>query len=333
MKELAKINMVKQAVNSFNASFFPVKSGLAKAAFKDGLDIGKIVKQIMDKLKEALKDKIPTVKVDMANLMEGRLDFQIGLPDVPDINEFFEADSLIPPMLKNAWKRINGKGGLVECLKECASKLKELKPHIEEAINAVKELPTDPNKIKEASKKALTDKKITPFDVPKIPGKMKGNGEQLGRTPQVLQDVVNNLKSTVEELVEALKGAGQDAGSGNHSAVLGTVTGAVTDLSDTVNTVNGLGQEEPATNGETAEAPQTKATTEVESKVVDQEAKNAESTNVPQTQATTEVESKVVDQEAKNEESTNVPPPKQNAAPPEVEEVLQAEPSKCYGCF
>jgi hypothetical protein len=298
--------MVKQAVNNFNASFFPVKSGLAKAAFKDGLAIGKIVKQIMDKVKEALKDKIPTVKIDTAQLMEGQLDCQIGLPDVPDINEFFEANDAMPPMLKNAWKHINGKGGLVECLKECAAKLKELKPQIEEAIEAVKQLPTDPDKIKEAAKKAVTDKKLTPFDVPKIPGKMKGNGEQLGRTPQVLQDFVNNLKSTVEELVEALKGAAQDAGGDEHPAVLAPLTGAVTDLSGAV---NGLGQEDPKTNGDMAEATQTRALTEGDSKVVDQG--------------------------AKNNESTSDPPPKQNAAPGDgdVKEVPQADTGKKCGCF
>lgn len=210
-KELAKINMVKRAVNNFNHGFFPVKAGLAKAAFKDGLNVVKIVKPMMEKLKEALKGMTPKVDCDPQGLLEGKLDFKISLPDSPDINSFIEKSDAIPPMLKKAWKHIYGEGGMVDCLKECAAKLAEVKPQVDEAIEAIKALPTEPEKIQEAAQKAVTEKKIGMLEAPKIPEKLKKNVEQLSRTPDILKEFMENLKGTLADLIEALGGAAEDA--------------------------------------------------------------------------------------------------------------------------
>jgi hypothetical protein len=172
--------------------------------------------------------------VDVNGLMEGKLDFNISLPDSPDINTFIEKSELMPPMLKKAWKHINGEGGMVDCLKDCATKLKELKPQVDEAVEAMKALPTDPEKIKEAAKKAVSDKKITPFDVPKIPGKMENNAKQLSRTPDILKEFMENLKTTLQDLVESLGGAAKDAGADKDTSALTSLVEATKDTMETV---------------------------------------------------------------------------------------------------
>merc|ERR1712216_510166 len=101
----------------------------------------------------------------------------------------------------------------------------------DEAVEAIKALPTDPDKIKEAAKKTVSDKKISPFDVPKIPGKMKNNGEQLSRTPEVLKEFMENLKTTLQDLVESLKGAANDAAG---TGALSSLVDAAKDKIETV---------------------------------------------------------------------------------------------------
>jgi hypothetical protein len=118
---ILKFQAVVDACNNMNMAYYPVKKELAKAAFKSGFDFKKVVMQIIDKIKEIIKDNLPTVKADMAGIMNGELNFDISMAG-KNINEFFETSDLIPPMLKDAWMKINGEGGLIDCMKQAAKK-------------------------------------------------------------------------------------------------------------------------------------------------------------------------------------------------------------------
>jgi hypothetical protein len=265
MKELEKINMAKRVVNNFNQQFFPVKSGLAKQAFKDGLDLKKIIKGIMDKLKEAVKGMVPTVEVKMDKLMEGTLEIKVTMPGVPDIDTFFETNELIPPMFKKAWSHITGKGGFIDCCKAVAAQLKELPGQIKEAVEAFKGLPNSPDKIQELAKKAASSGAIGPFDVPKVPKKIKANSDQLMRLPTVMEEFVKNIKATLEEFADALKGDGTDAsGGGGNQDLMGALGSAMDSATDTLQAVVAPvfgATETPKENGEVSkDPPETEAT-------------------------------------------------------------------------
>jgi len=205
--ELDKFNQVVDAVNNFNSVYFTVKTGLAKAAFKDGLNIKKIIQVILDKLKAVLGELVPTVNFDLAGLGEGKLKFDIGMGEFPNINDFFDKSDLIPPMLKKAWNHINGKGGLIDCMKEAAVALKDLKPQVEEAVAAMKALPTDPKEIIDKAKSAG----LTPMQAIGIPKKFKNNVEQLARTPDIMNAFVGNFKATAQDLAEAVQNFAKDS--------------------------------------------------------------------------------------------------------------------------
>jgi len=207
--ELAKLNAVVDAANQFNTVYFPVKIGLAKAAFKDELGIRKIVMQILDKLKAAVGDLVPKVNVDLAGLAEGKLNFDIGMGEYANINEVFDKSDLIPPMLKKAWDCIYGTGGLIDCLKEVAAAAKELKPQIEAAVETLKALPTDPKEITEKAKAA----NLKPMEISGVPEKFKNNVDQLSRTPDIMKAFMDNLESTVEQLAEAVQDFAKDSGA------------------------------------------------------------------------------------------------------------------------
>jgi hypothetical protein len=228
MKELETFNKVIRAVNNFNTTFFPVKSNLMKQAFKDGLNIKLIIKTIMDKLKETLGAMVPTVKLNVEALMAGDMNFvEIAIPDFPgDINDFLEASELLPPMFKKAWSHIAGKGGFIDCCKACAAKLKELPGQVKDAIEAFKDLPQNPDQIKEAGQNAVKSGKLGMMDAPKVPKKMKANSDQLARLPKVLEDFMKNLKATLQEFADAFVGGASDAMGPGAVGAVGTV-GAV----------------------------------------------------------------------------------------------------------
>jgi len=213
----AKFSSAMVAIGDFNAGYFSVKSSLAKAAFEDGLNMQKIIQDIFDKLKAAMGETLPIVNVDMAGLAEGKLNFDIVLPGdpPPKINEFIDANALIPPMLKKAWGHINGEGGLIETLKAAAAMVMELKPQIEDAAKALQDLPTDPQEIMGKAKEAG----LKPMEVMGVPKKIVKNTQALASTPVILKAFVNNLKSTCEDLAAGLTSTATDSKVGKETQV------------------------------------------------------------------------------------------------------------------
>mmetsp|Transcript_114981 Transcript_114981/g.181004 ORF Transcript_114981/g.181004 Transcript_114981/m.181004 type:complete len:144 (+) Transcript_114981:2-433(+) len=137
----------------------------------------------------------------MAGIMNGELNFDISM-DGANINEFFETSDLIPPMLKDAWMKINGEGGLIDCMKQAAKNAFVLKPKIEEAVTAVQGLPTDPSELKDKATGAGLG--TSEPELKSLQEKMKRNVSQLSRTPQVVKDFLENLKARVQELIDCL---------------------------------------------------------------------------------------------------------------------------------
>jgi len=200
-KQLAE---VKTAITGFNNTFFTVKYQLVAMNLKGGL--GEAISEMIANIKKLVADIKPTLEVDLAKIAEGELAITPSLG--VDIEKIANT---CPKKVKKCLDAVFGEGfltsgdpmsagGLLAVLVETAKKCAELMTKFNESKDAITALASNPSDIITKSKEAGLDQ----MAAMKIPGKVAANVKTVTKTPLILADLFNTIKTTATEIKDGM---------------------------------------------------------------------------------------------------------------------------------
>jgi len=172
---------------------------------------GKALKEMFANLKKECGDAMKTFKldVDTSGLADGKIHI------VPKFD--FDPVKVLPEKYQKAWGAIFGDDGLINQIKGFVGNLTGITGQLKDAKSSIEALPTKPDEIKSAAEGAG----ISGMDLMKVPGKIAHNVKEAGRVPDIIKTFLNSIKSTVDQLQEAVKELGNGGGSEGKSAEKG----------------------------------------------------------------------------------------------------------------